>query len=1085
MRILVILIGLLFTNVVLSAGNKIPADKIINATKWGSLQNDPYEKVKENFANPDMIYAPFLFWFWDEPIDSIKINMMSDEILNQRFNPGYIHGRISMYDLLSQTPGLKDAMQPHPSLPGNEWMSQKWLDNVKKVAETARKSHSYTSYNDEYMWPSGQAKGRVLEGHPELCYEFLTFSVTDVDAREKVTLPASFFTLAARLTDGADTIKYKYTSREETIQPSGLLAFDIKGKKSLSQIIEVKNEWLYEISIMTTFYFTRTKSGFTVELRERNPKGRLISSKYFPEGQYEDDKPTIEITEVLPVGTKIYVSLIPDNNTFNGDIAWWYKPGNQYVSGKSFVNDEPVNDDLDFHIKMFYKTRQSSGDSYYQADICSSTVQMIGEGDRFEWTAPDDGKYRVYTFVKNKGESVNYLDKRGAERFINLAHKPYIDMLGDDLLLNTVPGALCDNEGGYGSLPWSVQLPEHYRSKTGNDIRLMMPLVIDRDDRGIYVKARYDYFDCISDLYTGFFGTVNDYLQMRGLYYVSNFWEESLQWVARCVGDLMKMQRRFSLPGTDALTMKVYDPHDLMESHSVSVFEGRRLELEFMGAGGWGDLTPRNLKAGINAVITWGANHIVPHGVFNSRQLRGNVWTPDYFNQLPMWNYMHLWTDFIRRSSYIASQGNVVPDVLILNPLSSVWALWGNSKDLWGSEGSNITVLNNFFDPKVREINRVYSDALRDLIFNRIEYLVADKYYMDKMKVSGNTLTYNNHKFKAVVMPPMTVMSLDTAEKLIEFLNNGGYVYSLGELPSASIENGMNDTYMVQLMNVLKSIKRFKKLENGLKSELSERETHLKSHISFVRGKFDMLQKHRIIDGRHFFWLANNNDETYISELKIENVHGAVSIWNCETGEISNISSKTENNDLIVRIKFLPNDGFWLVIDPRQKSDGRLADYPRENIISLLDGEWEVSIPEEVQPNLENKVELSALVNPKHLTDWKEWNEIPEKFSGLIDYKKTFYIDRPVQTVTIDLGDVYHFAEVWVNGKSCGAKLWSPYRFTVSNLKKGENYITIRVGNLVNNNYDMEYERILLGRYIPENTTYSGLIGPVKILVKE
>lgn len=1084
MRFAKISIWLLF-NVVLLAGFKSPANKITNATRWGSLQNDSYETVKENFGNPDMIYAPFLFWFWDEPLDSSKINIMSEEILRQRFNPGYIHGRISMYELLSRTPGLKDAMHPHPGLPDDEWMSGKWLDNVKRVAETAKGNNAYTAYNDEYMWPSGQAKGRVVKGHPELCYEYLTFSVKDVDAREKVSLPASFFTLAARLDAGADTIKYKYTSRDETIPPAGLLAFDVKGMKTLGQVIEVKEPWLYEISLMTTFYFTRTRSAFTVELREDNPQGRLITSKYFPEGQYEDDKPTIEIPEILREGTKVYVGLIPDNTAFDGDIAWWYKPGNLYLDGMSFVNDEPAGEDLDFHIKMFYKTAKHSGDAYYEADICSSTVRMIGEGAGFEWEAPADGKYRVYTFTRNQGGTVNYLDKRGAERFVNLAHKPYIDSLGDNLLINTVPGALCDNEGGYGSLPWSIQLPVHYKSKTGNDIRLMMPMVIDRDTEGVYAKARYDYLDCVSDLYTGFFGTVNDYLQKRNLYYVSNFWEESLQWVARCVGDLMKMQRRFSLPGTDALTMKIYDPHDLMESHSVAAFEGRRLELEFMGAGGWGDLTPKNLKAGINAVTAWGANHIVPHGVFNSRALRGNVWTPDYSNRLPMWNYMHLWTDFIRRTSYIASQGNVSPDVLILNPLSSVWALWGNSKDLWGSDGANITVLNNLFHPKAREINRIYSDALRDLIFNRVEYLVADRYYMDKMEVNGGILSYDNMKFRAVVMPPMVIMSLKTAGKLVEFAKNGGYVYSLGELPSASVENGMNDGQMIQLMSRLKSMNRFKAVVNGLKPELSESVTALKSHIGFLKGKFEMLQKHRIIDGRHFFWLANNDDTEHIAELRIDNIQGAVSIWNCETGEINPVSSKTVGDNMVVRVKFMPNDGFWLVVDPKHKPDGKMTDYPTAVTVAELSGEWSIEFSKEIQPDLENKVELPLSISPKLLTDWKYWPEIPGNFSGLLDYKKTFVIDVPVENAIIDLGNVYHFAEVLINGVSCGSRLWAPYRFAVSNLKSGENEIKIRVGNLVNNNYDMEYERILLGRHVPENTTYSGLTGPVKILLEK
>ena len=36
-------------------------------------------------------------------------------------------------------------------------------------------------------------------------------------------------------------------------------------------------------------------------------------------------------------------------------------------------------------------------------------------------------------------------------------------------------------------------------------------------------------------------------------------------------------------------------------------------------------------------------------------------------------SYMHLWTDFARRASYINSMGTAVPDVLLYNPLESAW----------------------------------------------------------------------------------------------------------------------------------------------------------------------------------------------------------------------------------------------------------------------------------------------------------------------------------------------------------------------------------------------------------------------------
>ena len=63
---------------------------------------------------------------------------------------------------------------------------------------------------------------------------------------------------------------------------------------------------------------------------------------------------------------------------------------------------------------------------------------------------------------------------------------------------------------------------------------------------------------------------------------------------------------------------------------------------------------------------------------------------------------------------------------------------------------------------------------------------------------------------------------------------------------------------------------------------------------------------------------------------------------------------------------------------------------------------------------------------------------------------------------------LYHAAEVWVNGKSVGARLWGPYVFDVGKaLLPGSNAIRVRVANLINNSYD--------------DLQPSGLLGPVTL----
>ena len=36
---------------------------------WGQRKKIDFEQLQTNFDQPDMIYAPFAFWFWDTPLD--------------------------------------------------------------------------------------------------------------------------------------------------------------------------------------------------------------------------------------------------------------------------------------------------------------------------------------------------------------------------------------------------------------------------------------------------------------------------------------------------------------------------------------------------------------------------------------------------------------------------------------------------------------------------------------------------------------------------------------------------------------------------------------------------------------------------------------------------------------------------------------------------------------------------------------------------------------------------------------------------------------------------------------------------------
>ncbi len=104
-------------------------------------------------------------------------------------------------------------------------------------------------------------------------------------------------------------------------------------------------------------------------------------------------------------------------------------------------------------------------------------------------------------------------------------------------------------------------------------------------------------------------------------------------------------------------------------------------------------------------------------------------------------------------------------------------------------------------------------------------------------------------------------------------------------------------------------------------------------------------------------------------------------------------------------------------------------------------------------------------------------NQGLESYSGGVRYRQRFHLDRPVQgQLYLDLGRVRGTAEVWVNGRVVGARIWSPYRFEISGaVQPGENQVEV----LVFNTLAPYLQATSPTHYIFPGQTDSGLFGPV------
>ena len=210
----------------------------------------------------------------------------------------------------------------------------------------------------------------------------------------------------------------------------------------------------------------------------------------------------------------------------------------------------------------------------------------------------------------------------------------------------------------------------------------------------------------------------------------------------------------------------------------------------------------------------------------------------------------------------------------------------------------------------------------------------------------------------------------------------------------------------------------------------------------------------------------NNSEQKQSCEVTVTGVKGAACIWDCETGETRPITSVDRENGSQLKLSFKQLEAYWLVFDAALPAHEVPEPVRLDKEVEAA-GSWKITFDARLQPVMEfPSAPPAEFVRgmDKPLEDWKGWTS--KKFSGLMEYTKTIRMEKVGIPVQLDLGKVCHAAEVWVNGKSVGARLWGPYVFDVSDaLRSGENEIRVRVANLINNSYG--------------DTEESGLFGPV------
>ena len=111
----------------------------------------------------------------------------------------------------------------------------------------------------------------------------------------------------------------------------------------------------------------------------------------------------------------------------------------------------------------------------------------------------------------------------------------------------------------------------------------------------------------------------------------------------------------------------------------------------------------------------------------------------------------------------------------------------------------------------------------------------------------------------------------------------------------------------------------------------------------------------RGIDGRDVFWLANNEEQqSQACEIDVPGVHGAASIWDCETGRNQSGSLRGHGFRQSAVAGVQTVGGLLVVFDPKRPATSTLPAELKERDVAGDDGPWTLTYDASIQPVMEH-----------------------------------------------------------------------------------------------------------------------------------
>lgn len=424
-------------------------------------------------------------------------------------------------------------------------------------------------------------------------------------------------------------------------------------------------------------------------------------------------------------------------------------------------------------------------------------VRLNDEGELAEYRLLKDGQQADaaetawYAYLEIEKETpwfnnqtyVNTLDKKAIERFVEITHERYKEVVGNEFggavqsIFSDEPQFSRKTTLGFAGekkdvvLPWTDDLPDTFRAAYGEELLAGLPELYWELPGGAVSLIRYHYHDHIAERFAeGFADTVGSWCARNGLLLTGHMMEEpTLKSQTAALGEAMRSYRSFQLPGIDMLCdWREYTTAKQAQS-AAHQFGCPGVMSELYGVTNW-DFDFRGHKLAGDWQAALGVTLRVPHLTWVSMEGEAKRDYPASIGyQSPWYTEYPMVEDHFARLNTVLTRGKAQVRLGVIHPVESYWLHWGPSE---------ATAL-------VRdEMDEHFQSLVQWLLYGLIDFDYISESLLPQQCEAGNApLSVGEMAYDVVLVPDCQTLRATTVDRLESFVAAGGRLVFAGRIP--------------------------------------------------------------------------------------------------------------------------------------------------------------------------------------------------------------------------------------------------------------------------------------------------------------